>query len=1143
MIRNRTKLIITSITTAFAGLLSIASTMAWFARANFVNTTGETGIEGSVLSGYFHDGEGTKENPFTITTPWHYENFIRLHYEGENFAEKGYYFQFGDTEHIPTDPEHPDQPVFFAVDPDSGQVLTDQYSYVLDLRGREYPPLGDEDKPFIGHLDGSNLTVKNFVVAGQDYYDIGIFGYVACPGAEATDDQGNPIGASIHNAYFSEYTIDTSAASDLLTHKNPTASATHIDEGSTVNKANTGYLIGHLVYSSSVEDVYCNSCTMEGKGSSATTEGNKIPVESNYGYYGKVEIAGQGGHIGPGSNYDFTFDTEAVYDYMSANYNNIYNNPMRARNTEYVNELVHDNEFNPDNSTKTPLNGGIRYITSGLNSYNLIGDDPDDYSATNPYTGYNYSLSTLGYQPLSAESKTFTYTAVREDTHETPPHDVVVTDESGVEKSYVVSVSDKSYAETMVTNDTFSGYNIGYDKVNNNWEYFHIETEPVDPRTGGTITISITEPIRMTCSGINLSQSLDDDGTVASLYIDQQYYSVNASEFSYTYGAEGTHGLFRLPRDPYLQINSFSKTISNLTLGIGTHHVALVFNHISSSNTQCRNIWIAYANNVTTSPSTNTGTINVTPKGFELDQHAKDNFSYSWNIDSNSVIKSYYGNVGRNCNDIAVSSQPFSDGDKKPYIISDGWTKKLIGYDEATDTYHELDSADFKFSYDNGFEEELLKLKYDQETGAIVYDEATGFPIGIKVYEDGRTEDYVPQDASEIVYGEDESGNPIPINILISTQVRDPKWVATREAPKALLMHDIVDVAGDGICDVCEQTYIPGETSHPDKPIFIADDPTLTESGYDADNIDVVGGGFQFSSTFVTIDGEDNRALTTPITSADLGKKWYATQHAPNSIVLYLSNVGGLNATDLMGHIEFDYAWTTSGGYIQSNFKSMVFKKGGTTRQNGYVYINDQLSMETGDYEEVSRSLLETTVKINLRRGIVKKCAYAALDKNGNILCGYDANGNQIASTAAINENDIKTYVLLVGVKNNITWLNINTRIQEIRFSYLAPKGFGGSFGPVEYRSVGYTVDQTILNFYYIVPDNDKYKVLVTYTPNGASRGRYDITFLYYDSTNSGKTLEVLFYLYDIVNYEVYCNSTRVAETGNGKVNITSSTW
>lgn len=1130
------KLLISSVTIGLATILSVTASVAWFGRTDILDTNQEDkGISGSVLTSYFHTdsqyvGDGSQEKPFVITRPVHYDNLIWLHnnvpgfYKANNPEDdingKGFYFEIGH------DLDGSGTKKVYAYDDNGAPILDDNgnptYSTELNLKcfsknGNELIPLGSPQYPFIGELNGNNIDVSGFKVVAIDktnnnsaLEDIGIFGYVGPSGR-------------VHNVYYSDFTIDTEGATinDETEYEMHTE---HSREGSEFPYPCIGSLAGHIMYAQSFENVYVNNATVQGIGTDNT---KKL---DNYSYYGVVEEPTGGGQIGSGNNYNFTFSTSAVFNYMRRNYNDISSAPMRARNTEYVDELVHEDEFNTDNSTKTPFTNGVRYVTSGLNSYNFIGDDPDDYSARNPYQGHNYSLSTIGYQPLSRESKIIEY-------------QVHYKDEDGTvcEPAINVERSDMTYEQQRAKNEPYNGYNYAWDEINQTWKYYHMETEPVDPRKVN-LAISVGEPLKYMVNNDTNTEPTNNRMNVSGiLYIDNVPYTINSSDinytFTYTSSREERYAIFftrTVYEQPYFQINSFNITLPNIELGIGTHHISLVFRGECSSINAFSETWIAYSDSVavqnigtTLRPSY---TLRCTPKDYELDQHAVDGGTYSLVLTNNNTIK---GGSTNTATSVQVVEKTFQESDKKPFIITDGWNYELYGVDLRDNTEHRLDNPGYDIGYDDGYEQITMQLKKTQgegeEESTIEYDEETGFPIGIWEKEDGTFEEYVPTSESEIVYETDEQQNRVPVRIVVNKKVREPCWMAVFVPPKSLSTHAPIDEDGDGLCDVCGKPYNPNLAEELDKPVYIADDPTLVESGYSADNIDVVGGGFQFSNGFVTIDGEDNRALTTPIATTDIGTKWYATQHSPNSIVLYLSNVGGLNEHDWMGDIEFDYAWTTAGGNIQSNFKSMVFKKGG---RNGYVYMNNQLSLENGDYDEVSRGTLSTTVKMKLRRGIIKKCAYCALDRDGNILCGYDSNGNQVAYTGSINESQIATYVLLVGVKNNITWLNINTRIEEIRFSYKAPRGFGGNFGSVEYRDPNQKVESTILNFYFLVPENDKFRVHVVYTgpnnPTATNKGRYEITFDYYSMTN--QNIEVLVYLYNITAYEVYLNNARVVQ-------------
>ncbi len=1065
--KTKLKIAFISALTAMIGVFSISASVAWFGKASVINTNEMGGIDGAVLTSYFHCGKGTEDDPFVITRPKHWENLVWLHNNIEGFYNannpsqgldgKGYYFQVGyDLD------EDGDLEVFDYKDDGTPNFTPDAptYSQTLNLtvyseEGEELIPLGSPQRPFIGELDGSNIKLSGFKVVAVDadnddfqLEDIGIFGYVGPSGY-------------VHDIYFSDYTINTNGAkihdeTDYELH------TPHLRQDSDFPHPCIGSIAGHIMVAESFENVYTNHCTIEG------TEGDSESKLNSYSYYGVVEIPTEGGHVGPGSNYSFTLDSSAVYSYMSQNYQNIRNNPLRTRNTEYVDDHPPiDQEFD-GNKTVNPFSKGTAYVTSGLYSYNIIGDDPDDYGA-GQYTGYNYSLSTLGYQPIEEEGESHVYDLYYKD----GSNYIQVPAEN---KDSLYTGGDRDF-ETVKNSEFLEKDYLYFDTGKGNWDYFHMANErDENPRY---VTFNLKNASTFTESsdigGLANNPSISNkqvhffvDGVdrtdLISPAISANDISISTSRISlltqyrFTVSISGTHTV-------------------TVPLQLGIHHIAYVISFNTSSN-QFPTAFLSYSTSTSVSSS---GTLTIGQADFDMTQ----NRDLSKPID---ITASTGGHAHLNYD--AISN-----------FVTDGKT-----FNPETDLrpYHheerEIQSTTL-YGKDMDGEYEVLKIS----RGNIEF----------------QFVDYeVPQvDPSTGEYVVDENGN-----IVYDTY---HKWQGVYDAPKRIKMKD------DGVTPV--------------DPIFIGDDPILTESGYSAENIDVVGGGFQFSNTFVTIDGEDNRPLTEKLTSADVGTKWYATQHAPNSIVLYLSNVGGLNASDKMGEIKFHYSWTISGLIPGLDFKTMVFKKGGTVAQGGYVYMNNQLAMEDGDFVEQSEGGMNNMIQMVMRRGIVKKCAYAALDKNGNILCGYDSNGNQIANTGTINENQIKTYVLLVGVKNSITlpFVSINTRISRIEFEYIAPAGFGGSFGSVGYRDPYQKLEFTILNFYFLVPQGDKFRVTVSYSgpdsPTGQNKGRYDVTFLY--NSTEHDSLEVLFYLYEIEPYEVYCNGTRVAETGNDSYNVVTSNW
>lgn len=280
-------------------------------------------------------------------------------------------------------------------------------------------------------------------------------------------------------------------------------------------------------------------------------------------------------------------------------------------------------------------------------------------------------------------------------------------------------------------------------------------------------------------------------------------------------------------------------------------------------------------------------------------------------------------------------------------------------------------------------------------------------------------------------------------------------------------------------------------------------------SGYRYNNIDIVGGDINFGARYITFRcSRNNQALSPTINNNTyIGKKFYPTEFAPNSVVMYLKNVGGSKPEDSMGNIEFNYGFSILGNFV----KDPIFRcANGANDYFDLSTLEDNPEYE-GDYE-YNRSGLNRTVKLNIRRKAIKRAAYCALDKDGNILCGYKADGTQTGYTGEILERDIDCYVLIFSVRSITNNIEINTRVSSIKFSYDAINGYGGTFGSVGFRSAedaDNTVESTILNFYVFADSqyNISYYVKVEYDGNK----KYLITFKASDTVNLTMTV----FLYD----------------------------
>lgn len=92
--RNR---IIALFTAAVMLLTSVSVSFAWFAKLNSADLD-ENG--GSVVTRYFHKGDGTAENPYEITRPVHFYNLVMLYQanpavKGSDFITASTHFRIG----------------------------------------------------------------------------------------------------------------------------------------------------------------------------------------------------------------------------------------------------------------------------------------------------------------------------------------------------------------------------------------------------------------------------------------------------------------------------------------------------------------------------------------------------------------------------------------------------------------------------------------------------------------------------------------------------------------------------------------------------------------------------------------------------------------------------------------------------------------------------------------------------------------------------------------------------------------------------------------------------------------------------------------------------------------------------------------
>ena len=279
--RNR---IIALFTAAVMLLTSVSVSFAWFAKLNSADLD-ENG--GSVVTRYFHKGDGTAENPYEITRPVHFYNLVMLYQanpavKGSDFITASTHFRIGTKD---LDLDGKDELKEFSVfEYDDSGVTSNKASQTLNLASYTDGlfPIGSAEKPFQATLDGENITLKNLKIVGSTSLngttyttpDIGLFGYVSNKGGNTEQTP------TIKNLYIDSMTIDLTNVDISGEHLNAsTAAVTHDPTKHTDHAAYVGYIAGHIITGAQVNDVYVNNCTVTG--------GNE--AYSGFGFFGCVE--------------------------------------------------------------------------------------------------------------------------------------------------------------------------------------------------------------------------------------------------------------------------------------------------------------------------------------------------------------------------------------------------------------------------------------------------------------------------------------------------------------------------------------------------------------------------------------------------------------------------------------------------------------------------------------------------------------------------------------------------------------------------------------------------------------------------------------------------------------------------------------
>lgn len=125
--------------TAFL-ISSTCVSLSWFNKGFNVKFDNQTGKS---LANYFASGDGTKDNPYTITESIHFYNFAWLQYLGE----------FNKT-----------------IKKDNIDVIDQKYFKLgsnVNMNGLVVPPVGTSEYAFVGNFDGGEYVVNNLTVSNN----------------------------------------------------------------------------------------------------------------------------------------------------------------------------------------------------------------------------------------------------------------------------------------------------------------------------------------------------------------------------------------------------------------------------------------------------------------------------------------------------------------------------------------------------------------------------------------------------------------------------------------------------------------------------------------------------------------------------------------------------------------------------------------------------------------------------------------------------------------------------------------------------------------------------------------------------------------------------------------------------------------
>ncbi len=337
-------------------------------RGLFTRSTGLFQTDDSIKLTHFAGGDGTRNNPYLITTPQHLYN---VRYYCNDDGNKYYFRQEADIDL-------------------KAACLTGGSYYNA---GRGWEPIGTIDSPFRSHYDGQNYTISNLTIYSNSCYQ-GLFGYI--------------YGSTIANLNLTFVQISSTAhgIGSLVGCAVSSSISNCNSEGSVSGDNFTGGLVGWMKNTNAIQYTSMYNCSASGEINSTGYACGGLVGRSDYlfmdrcFFIGKVSssgnvftlISGVGGLVG-------FYSSGGISECFSiANVSNTMKGPAGGFIGNAKSVTIGRSYSNGSVSGLQCIGGFVGFITGGSRIYNC-------YSQSEVYIGDNgkYYGSFCGYSLLDTD--------------------------------------------------------------------------------------------------------------------------------------------------------------------------------------------------------------------------------------------------------------------------------------------------------------------------------------------------------------------------------------------------------------------------------------------------------------------------------------------------------------------------------------------------------------------------------------------------------------------------------------------------------------------------------------------------------------------------------------------------------------------